>query len=122
MTAPKPEIIRPHWRFPFGGTVYEWHGHVGGVDALLIKDKADLTPVSLYAGVLTGEPYAIVALVFLAKRQAGEKVTWEELLEQFEGDDDVFGFPQRVTNLETNPDPAVDPAADIPADMPAEGP
>ncbi len=93
------EVVRPHYRFPFGGNDYEWRGHVGGADGLLLHQHAGIKgPADLYAGILSGHTAALIALVFLAKRQAGERITWDVLLAQFEGDDDLWAFPQRISN------------------------
>lgn len=100
MTEQDELVTRPHYRFPHAGKTYEWTGHVGGADALLLHQHAGIKgPADLYAGILAGHAAAMMGMVFLARRQAGERITWPELVASFEGDDDLWALPQRITNV-----------------------
>lgn len=98
--------IRDQFRFTVAGTKYEYKGYLSAADALLIKKHAGLTALELFTGLATGDPGAVVGIVFVAKRQAGEKVTWDEVVEQIDGEDDLLSVIGSFEAIETDTAPA----------------
>lgn len=94
---------RDQVRFTTGGQTYEYRGYLGAADALLIKQHAGLTASALFTGLVMGDPAALVALVFLAKRQAGETVTWTEVVEQLDGEDDLHALIASIEPIVDEP-------------------
>lgn len=102
---------RPRWRFKFDGADYRYEGYVGAPDAILLKQHAGLGVLSLFQGIGVGDPAALVGMVFLARRHAGENVTWPELVEAMVGENDLVAL---VNSME--------PITDEPVDEPVEPP
>lgn len=98
---------RDQWQFEFGGQEYRYLGYLGAADALLIKRHAGLSITTFFNGILVGDPAALVAVVFLAKRQAGESVTWDELIEQMDGENDLLALVDTIKPIRTE---ATEPA------------
>lgn len=90
---------RDQWRFVFDGQEYAYLGYIGAADALLIKQHAGLSVLGFLGGIVTADPGALVAMVFLAKRQAGEDVVWDELVEQMTGENDLMALVNSVVPL-----------------------
>lgn len=91
---------RTQFRFTVGGQDYKYLGYLGAADALLIKQHAGLSLMGFLGGVMTADPAALVALVFLAKRQAGERVTWDEVVTQLDGEDDLMALVETLRPIE----------------------
>lgn len=106
MAEPRGAKFRTQFRFELGGTTYEYKGYLSAADALLIKANTGLTALSLFTALPTGDPGAMVALVFLAKRQAGERVTWDEVVAQIDGDDDLWALLDSLEPIAAAEEPA----------------
>lgn len=104
--ADRGKQYRTQYRFELGGTTYEYKGYISAADALLIKQHAGLTVLQMFMGLPMGDPGAMVGLVFITKRQAGEKVTWDEVVEQIDGDDDLFALLGSMEPIEADEEPA----------------
>jgi hypothetical protein len=100
-------VQRDQVRFTTGGKTYEYRGYLGAADALLIKQHAGLTASSLFTGLVMGDPGALVALVFLAKRQSGETVAWAEVVQSLDGEDDLHALIASIEPIvDSEPAPA----------------
>lgn len=87
---------RSQWRFTFDGTEYTYHGYVGAPDAILLKKHAGLGVLSFWQGIIDGDPGALVGLVFIAKRHAGETVAWDDLVEAMVEDNDLIALVSSI--------------------------
>lgn len=103
------QAFRSQYRFTLGGKTYEYRGHLSAADALLIKRHTGMTTLEMFAGLTVADPAAMVGVVFLAKRQAGERVTWDEVVEQIDGDDDIWALLDSMEPIAAEP-PAKAPA------------
>lgn len=111
--ADRGKQYRTQYRFELGAETYEYKGHMSAADALLIKQHTGMTVLEFFMGLPAGDISALIALVLITKRQAGEKVTWDEVVEQIDGDDDVFALLGSVEPIESPEEPAqkVEPPA-----------
>lgn len=67
-------------KFTIEGRTYEYDEAMMLVkEARLIKKHAGYGLVSMANGLKDGDPDALVAMIFLAKRRAGEMVRWQDL-------------------------------------------
>jgi hypothetical protein len=106
VAEPRGAKFRTQFRFELGGTKYEYKGYLSAADALLIKANTGLTALSLFTALPMGDPGAMVALVFLAKRQAGERVTWDDVVAQIDGDDDLWALLDTLEPITAPEEPA----------------
>jgi hypothetical protein len=104
--ADRGKQFRNQYRFELGGTTYEYKGYLSAADALLVKQHTGLTIVQMLTTLQYGDPGALVALVFITKRQAGERVTWDEVVAQIDGNDDVFALLDSMKPIEAPEEPA----------------
>jgi hypothetical protein len=88
------------------GTKYEYKGYLSAADALLIKKHAGLTALELFGGLGVGDPGSVIGIVFLAKRQCGERVTWDEVVAQIDGEDDLLALIASFESIEADTAPA----------------
>jgi hypothetical protein len=98
--------FRTQCRFTLGDQTYEYHGHLSAADALLIRQHAGLSSLEWAAALQMGDVAALVGLVLITKRQAGERVTWDEVVESISGDDDVWSLFASVEPLAVEEAPA----------------
>lgn len=109
---------RPRWRFRFNGADYRYEGYVGAPDAILLKQHAGLGVRGFFEGVTAGDPGSLIGLVFLAKRHAGENVTWPELVESMVGENDLLALVNSMEPIsDEKPAEAAEP---VMVDPPAE--
>jgi hypothetical protein len=106
VAEPRGAKFRTQFRFELGGVKYEYKGYLSAADAILIKQNTGLTALSLFQALPMGDAGAIVALVFLAKRQAGERVTWDEVVDQIDGDDDLWALLDTLEPINADEAPA----------------
>jgi hypothetical protein len=104
--ADRGKQYRTQYRFELGGTTYEYKGHISAADALLIKQHAGMTVLEMFMGLPMGDPGALIGLVLITKRQAGEKVTWDEVVEQIDGENDLFALLGSMEPIEAPEEPA----------------
>ncbi|MFD1656999.1 hypothetical protein ACFSL4_01795 [Streptomyces caeni] len=63
-----------------GDQIYEFDdGRLLVAEAREIKTLCGLTPPRMYGGLEEGDPDSVAAIVFLAKKRAGEPVRWSDL-------------------------------------------
>jgi hypothetical protein len=106
VAEPSTAQFRDQFRFVVAGTKYEYKGYLSAADALLIKKHAGLTALELFNGLATGDPGAVVGIVFLAKRQSGERVTWDEVVDQIDGEDDLLSVIASFESIDVETAPA----------------
>lgn len=91
-------------RFTVEGTKYELDiMRLMNTEAILIKKMTGLTIQGMYEGMDKGDPEALTALVWLAKKRAGEPVKFQEL--EF----DTFEVAQSLEADEPEEDPDLSP-------------
>jgi hypothetical protein len=86
--------------FEAAGRKYTYGGYLGAADALLVKKHAGMSALEMFSGIFTGDPGSLVALVFLAKRQAGERITWDETVALLDGEDDLMALVASMSSPE----------------------
>lgn len=106
MAEPRTAQIRDQFRFVVAGTKYEYKGYLSAADALLIKKHAGMTAMELFEGLVVGDPGSVIGIVFLAKRQCGERVTWDEVVAQIDGEDDLLALIASFEAIEEDAAPA----------------
>lgn len=106
---------RDHWRFDFEGREYRYRGYVTAPDAILIKKHTGMTVTGFLNGIATGDPESLVGMVFLAKRQAGEKVLWDELVESMVGENDLLALVDTFMVIDDETEPATSVDLAVPA-------
>jgi hypothetical protein len=99
--------FRDQFRFVVAGTKYEYKGYLSAADALLVKKHAGLTALEMFQGLELGDPGALVGIVFVTKRQCGERITWDEVVDQIDGEDDLLAVMNSFEAIDTEPAPAV---------------
>lgn len=66
--------------FTIEGKTYEWDNGVLTVEeAMLLKDKTGMGLVQWNHGLAMRDGYAEAALIFFAKKRAGEAIRWQDL-------------------------------------------
>lgn len=115
MAEPRGAQFRSPCRFELGGTKYEYRGYLSAADALLLKQHAGLSSLEWVAALQMGDPGALVGLVFITLRQSGERITWDEVVERIDGEDDVWALLASVEPIKT----AEGPAAKVDEEPPA---
>lgn len=104
--ADRGKQFRNQYRFELDGKTYEYKGYLSAADALLVKQHTGLTIVQMFTTLQYGDPGALVALVFITKRQAGERVTWDDVVDQIDGNDDVFALLDSMEPIAAPEEPA----------------
>lgn len=67
-------------RFKIQDRVYEWDGEYTTEEAMLYFDKAGLGMAEVDEALQRWQPYAVVTLMFILKKRAGEAVRWQDLM------------------------------------------
>jgi hypothetical protein len=68
--------------FKVDGTEYQFdETRLLSVEAVAVKKYTGLAILDFFQGCMSGDGEALTALVFLAKKRAGEDVTWQGLLD-----------------------------------------
>lgn len=67
-------------RISFEGREYDWDGNVTVEEAMFLFDNAHLGLYQLNDALSIGNPYALTALVVMAKKRAGEAIRWQDML------------------------------------------
>lgn len=106
MAEDRAAQFRDQFRFVVAGTKYEYKGYLSAADALLIKKHAGLTALDLFDGLSVGDPGAVVGIVFITKRQAGERATWDEVVAQIDGEDDLLAVIASFESIDVDTAPA----------------
>lgn len=106
MAEDRAKQFRDQFRFVVAGTKYEYKGYLSAADALLIKKHAGMTALELLSGLELGDPGSVVGIVFVAKRQCGERVTWDEVVDQIDGENDLLSVIASFEPLDTETAPA----------------
>ena len=112
MAEPRGAQFRSPCRFELGGKTYEYRGYLSAADALLLKQHAGFGSLEWVAALQMGDPGALVGLVLITLRQSGERVTWDEVVDRIDGDDDVWALLASVEPITADGEPAekVEPA------------
>lgn len=108
---------RLHCRFEFDGTAYEYHGEGGHYEYKQVKNHAGLSMLQIPGAVAIGDVDAVLAMVWLAKRFAGEDPAWSELAEQMTDPQAVIStieHAEPVTSPEPKPTPKGRKAPPVP--------
>lgn len=96
-------------KFELGGTTYEYDDTTMAVkEARLIKKHTGMGLRSWALGLQDMDVDALVAMVFLAKRRAGEALRWEDLDNLNIND---ISIVEDISEPETEGDDAVPPAS-----------
>lgn len=106
MAEPRGAQFRSQFRFQLGGQTYEYKGHLGAADALLVKQHAGMGALEMFATLGLGDPAAMVALVFITLRQTGERVTWDDVVARIDGDDDIWALLDSMEPIKAAEEPA----------------
>lgn len=95
--------------FQVDGTDYQFdETRLLSVEAIAVKKYTELSVLEFFQGCMAGDGAALTALVFLAKKRAGEDVTWQGLLDSL----DVMALILSLT-VGANTEPATeDPPAE----------
>lgn len=93
---------RIHCRFEFDGKSYDYHGEGGFTEYKLVKVRAGLSLLRLPDAVVMGDVDALLALVWLGMRAAGEDVSWDEVA-------DRLTDPQALVSTIVPIDPPAEP-------------
>jgi hypothetical protein len=71
--------------FKVDGTEYQFdENRMLSVEAIAVKKYTGLAILDFFQGCMSGDGEALTALVFLAKKRAGEDVTWQGLLDSLD--------------------------------------
>jgi hypothetical protein len=104
-------------KFEVDGTKYQFNeGRLLGVEASAVKKNTGLTIVDFLNGIIGGDPDALIGMVFIAKKRAGEPVKWNELSETLE----MFALVKSLSIVDDDAPPADDEPAAEPAAAPEE--
>lgn len=66
-------------RFKLQDREYEFDGEYTVEEGMLFYDKAQVGMAELSSALNRGNPYALVTLMFILKKRAGEAVRWQDL-------------------------------------------
>lgn len=67
-------------KFSIQDRIYDFDGEYTTEEAMLFYDKANIGMAELDAALGRWNPYAIVTLMYILKKRAGEAVRWQDLM------------------------------------------
>lgn len=85
-------------KFSIEGTEYTFDDRLTVEESMLIHEKSKVGMAGLFPELRQGNPFIIAALVFIAKKRAGEAVRWQDIMSL-----DLFTF-RMLPDDEPTPD------------------